>query len=90
MADIRDKPTNEPVGDLPRTAADPGHIAVYDDNDTTDSRPANVLDAPESDPRTSATRTYDPAPASTFSWAPWLIGLIVLALLLYFVFQVLF
>jgi hypothetical protein len=84
MATVPNKPASETAGDLPKTAADPGYVGVYD-NDTTDGRPASALDAPSSAPY-----VHEPVAAGSSNWIAWTIGLVILAVVLYFVFQVLF
>jgi hypothetical protein len=88
MADVQTRPTTNSagssVGDLPRTAADAGQVAVYD-NDPTDSRPASVLDAPS-----EGVRQHDTvAPPSGGGFA-WVIGIVILLVLLFFAFRILF
>jgi hypothetical protein len=84
MADVQTRPTTNSAGDLPKTAADAGGIAVYD-NDPTDGRPASVLDAP-----TDGVREYDTAAPSSGNGLAWVIGIVILALLLFFAFRILF
>jgi len=85
MADVRPQPTNDRPGNLPPAAADAGQVAVYD-NDTTDSRPASVLETP----RDGTHRVEPITPPSSGGGMAWIIGIVILALLLFFAFRILF
>jgi hypothetical protein len=84
MADVQTRPTTNSAGDLPKTAADAGQVAVYD-NDPTDSRPASVLDAPA-----EGIRQHDTVAPPSGSGFAWVIGIVILLVLLFFAFRILF